>query len=59
MLAIKSYGIPVHEPGEEFWLWDLMSPFKLASHTIPNSGTVHIMLTKTIVGTEKGTLLRA
>ena len=43
----------VHEPGEDFWLWDLMSPLSLATHKIPYTGLGHLHLHKKVIGTAK------
>jgi hypothetical protein len=38
----------VHEPGEEFWLYALIIPLKMATEKIPNDGNLDMHIEKKI-----------
>jgi hypothetical protein len=45
--------IYVHDPGDQFWMWDLISPFKIPNHKLPLQGTGHLHIEKKIEGKEE------
>jgi hypothetical protein len=55
-LVITSHqvmNIYVHDPGDQFWMWDLISPFKIPNHKLPLQGSGHLHIEKKIKGKEE------